>query len=469
VNSLETQKNGEPVDPNAPQRNRQEPPVQSGQTLRHRELRSSPYREFLRGAVLAVLLIGLKVVVEHGEFGKQLEQMTYNLLQLRLLSHADRADSPIAIVDISGMTPIPIQYEGKAELVTPRGSLLGIVAAIARQKPRAIGIDLNFSPGNSGYLTPDDPVLLQSLLDIRRQGLPVYVGIYDSVVLAPAKWLGQPQFQPLAAYITIPNPEHTEPSTRMVEWVRPAGVSAPCFSLPYALAHTEQASVPRTLRWAARRAAVTTEAEFAAAEFLIDYGPIEKLIAGRIIADNEQEIARQGQRLAGKIVLVGRASPGQSADQFNVPGRGMPVPGIYVHGAAVHTLLRAPLYRLTAAGRIVADALAALLVFGPILLARLYSHRRALDQASAHRLHVILTSAVILAVLILGYSLVDKTRLIWTDHLMVIGALLLHSPMEHFLEWLSGWLRGIPQWLGARGTRAEEHSKEQRGKHEDAN
>ncbi len=452
VNSPELQRDGEPVDASACRR----------------ELRHFPYREFLRGVLLTALLIGLKVLVEHGEFGKQLEQMTYNLLQLRLLSHAKWWAQPVAIVDISGLASAPYRSDGKTEFVTPRRPLAEIIAAIAAQNPRAIGIDLDFSPGDSGYVTPEDPILLQSLLDLRRQGVPIYVGIFDSVVRDPTHWLGEARFQPMAAYITIPNPEHTEPATRMVEWVRPAGVPEPCPSLAFALAHPGQAAVMPLLRWAVRRTSLASEAEYAAAEFLIDYGPVEKLIAGRVLVENGNDVTRQGSRLAGKIVLVGRASPGQSADQFSIPGRGMPVPGIYVHAAAVHTLLRAPLYHLTTAGRIVADALAALLVFGPILLARLYSRRRTLDPAAAHRLQVILTTAVILAVLVLGYYLVDRTRLIWTDHLMVVGALLLHSPAEHFLEWLSGSIRVITHPSGVRGHGTPEHHGKNKDRHEDA-
>jgi CHASE2 domain-containing sensor protein len=406
------------------------------------------YRDFVHGILLTVLLILLKGAVEESEFGRQLEQMTYNILQLRLLSRLDWNDSPITVVDISGLKPVPVEFDGRYELVTSRRALTEIVRAAARQKPRAIGIDLDFSPGPRGYVTPDDADFLQVCLDIQHLGIPVRIGIYDSVVLGPERWLGRPEFQSLAAYITIPLPEHTEPTTRMVEWVQPAGVSKPCPSLACALAQARQREIPSPLRWAVRRAALKTEEEFSASEFLVDYAGLERLMDQRVVAKDANAITAERTRIAGKIVLIGKATPGQAADEFNVPGRGTPVPGIYLHAAASYTLLQAPLYRLTHAGRVAADGLAALCVFGTILIVRLSYSRWAHRELATHRMHVLLTAVVILTVIVIGHYLVSTIRLIWTDYLMVVGALLLHSPAERYVGGPLGRLRSavVSKW-----------------------
>lgn len=59
--------------------------------------------------------------------------------------------------------------------------------AIANGRPRAIGIDIDFSPSNSGFATPRDAEALQAFLSIRKQGIPVYVGVFESVVRPPAE------------------------------------------------------------------------------------------------------------------------------------------------------------------------------------------------------------------------------------------------------------------------------------------
>jgi CHASE2 domain-containing sensor protein len=412
-------------------------------------LRMHFYHDFIKGILLTVVLILIKTGIEHWEFGKQVEQMTYNMLQIRLLSRSAHENLPVVVVDINEIVPVPVKHADRTVLVTPRKPLLRIIKAIADQKPLAIGIDLDFSPNVYGYYSPEDPAFFKSLLNIRNQGIPVYLGIYDSVFYDPGKWLGQPEFQPLAAYITIPYPEDTEPSTKMIEWVQPAGVSEPCFSLSYALTRTERTPILKPLQWAVKRTALTAKDEFSVSEFLIDYAPLETLISQRIVAEDESAIAQYNKQIAGKIVLIGRASPELSLDQFNVPGRGVPVPGIYVHASAIYTLLQAPLYRLTPKGRVAADALAALLVFGPILLIQLYYSRKCINSVKSYNLPRILTLAVILAVIVVGHLLVHKIRIIWTDYLMVIGALLLHSPMERSLDKPSQWFRSniLKKWL----------------------
>jgi CHASE2 domain-containing sensor protein len=211
------------------------------------------------------------------------------------------------------------------------------------------------------------------------------------------------------------------------------------------------------LAWAVERASLRGEEEFSVSEFLIDYAPLEQLIAQRVIADRAADVARQADRIAGRIVLVGRAAPGRTTDQFNVPGRGMPVPGIFLHASAVYTLLQAPLYRLTHAGRVAADALAALLVFGPVFLLRIGWRSRTGRDLAAYRLHAVVTAAVVVAVIVVGHFLVSDIRLIWTDYLMVVGALLVHSPAERRIGAAAGWVRGC--FLLARARRSSMNTK----------
>jgi hypothetical protein len=383
--------------------------------------KSSPYRSLGFSVLVAALLIAAKGLVETVPFGKQVELLTYNLLQMRL-SRTVARDLPVVVVDITPILPRFVESSLGRELVTPREPLVAIVRAIAnaRGKPKAIGIDLDFSPSNSGFVTPSDAEALQAFLSIREHGVPVYVGVFDSVVRSPSEWLGRAEFRDLAAYIAIPRAAGAAPSSRMPEWVWPAGVSRSCPSLASALSQVHLKPMPGVLNWALQRVSARTTEAFAASEFLVDFGALDQLMAGRVTASNAEEI--------------GRATPGETSDQFNVAGREDPVPGVYLHACATDTLLGAPLLRLTHAGRIVCDAFAAALVFGPVFLLGLYFQRPGRLGGIPRSLHAILTVTVILIVVAAGHLLVRHVRLLWTDYLMVIGALLLHGPIERLTE-----------------------------------
>lgn len=393
-------------------------------------------RDFLVGIFLSLILIGCKWALERSQFCKQIEQMTYNVLQLNLLCTSGIEEPKVIVVDINDL-PFDTQERGKvAEMVTPREPLKEIVKAVAEQHPKAIGIDIDFSPDEFGYISKDDPNFFDFCLNIReKENIPIFLGIYGSLVLGPEKWLGRPQFKDMAAYIAIPNSEETQPTTKMIERIQPNNISKPCPSMAFALANTYREPAPSWIGWAVKRADEKTTKEFSASEFLIDYGLIEELIRGRLRAVNATDISNHENALKGKLVLIGRATPGKTIDQFVIPGRGQPIQGIYIHASAVYTLLQAPLYKLTAYGRFIADLLASFILFGSIALIRLAYMLKMQSDVEAHRLQAILTGLVVIIVFLLGDLLVQSIRLIWTDFLLVIGALFLHSPSDRFIRW----------------------------------
>jgi hypothetical protein len=322
------------------------------------------------------------------------------------------------------------------EMVTPRKPLSEIIEAIAEQHPQAIGIDIDFSPDEFGYVLKEDPKFFEFCLNQRQtKHIPIYLGIYDSIVEGPEKWLGQPQFKNMAAYIAIPNPEETLPTTKLFERIKPSNISKPCPSMAFALANSFRKQAPAMIGWAVNRADEKTTDIFSTSEFLIDFSPIEGLIRNRLRVVEARDIFSHKNAIKNRLILIGRATPGQTIDQFVVPGRGQPVQGIYIHASAAYTLLQAPLYKLTAYGRIVADLLVCLMVFGSIAAIRWAYYRKMQSDVAAHRLHIILTGLVVIVVILSGDILVQRIRLMWTDFLLVIGALLLHSPVAQFVGW----------------------------------
>src|SRR5262249_55865542 len=143
--------------------------------------------------------------------------------------------------------------------------------------------------------------------------------------------------------------------------------------------------------------------------------------------------------LAGQVVIIGRGQPrtsrnisGMNAnDQFKVPTESKAVPGVYVQAAAAYTLIDAPLYRFTHLGRILADVFAALIPLGIVLGFRL-SRAHLAKNSEDDRLFRVLAWTVSAVIFVIGYFWVNLTGILWTDYLMVIAALLLHAPLEHF-------------------------------------
>src|SRR3989442_4773855 len=100
------------------------------------------WRDLLKGLLFIALVPALKLAVEWTTFGKHLELMSYNLLQLQLPSKR----VPVTILDISDLEPQVFNIDGQTGKATPRESLRGMIAAIAEQEPKAIGVDIDFSP-----------------------------------------------------------------------------------------------------------------------------------------------------------------------------------------------------------------------------------------------------------------------------------------------------------------------------------
>ena len=174
--------------------------------------RSGIWRDLLKGLFFIALVLIIETGVEWTTFGKQLKLMSYNLLQLQLSS--DRV--PITIVDISDLEPQVFNLEGRSGKATPRDSLRQMIEAIADQEPRAIGVDIDFSPDDDGYIHPRDPEFFQYCLDVsKRKGVPVFLGIRRTISRPPSEWLGSEKYRGLAANILIP-----KDSKRMVNVIK---------------------------------------------------------------------------------------------------------------------------------------------------------------------------------------------------------------------------------------------------------
>jgi hypothetical protein len=409
----------------------------------HRAIKNS----FLISLAITFVLLGLKSWVERSDFGRLFEQMTYDLLQLELLSTRRAQDVPI-VLDIS---PIPLEPSKKgsdARPLTRRQSIQQIVEVIATKEkaPLDIGVDIDFSPTVDGYADPYDPTLFDFLLKKKADtNIPIFVGVHDSVALGPENWLRDRQFIDLAACIAVPIPEKGQSTMRMPEWIElnysPSQgytIKKRCPALGALLAH---ASVERMPTWAGlfvRSEFNRQESALTASEFLVDYSPLDELTSSKVEVGGPSDVVNLSVR--NRMVLLGRAT--NTNDMFVVPGRHeKPYPGVFLHACAAYTLRHSrPLYYLTSIGRCSLDVLFSMMVFGSVLLFGLHLNKKSHEETGATALHSLLTFVVVLSLVVLAVRFVQVHHLMWDDFILVVCVLLAHSPLERAMGQSIRWL-----------------------------
>jgi CHASE2 domain-containing sensor protein len=388
-------------------------------------------RDTVKGLVFAGLILLIQIGFEHTRLGHGLEELGYEFLQGRLTF--DKV--PVYVIDISDLKPTTEIIDGRPYTATSRAELRAIISAVVEQEPRAVGVDIDFSPDDAGFITPGDREFFRFCAS---QKVPVFLGVHRTLALPTAAWLGDPEFEPLAAGIILPND-----SRRVPKWIKTGEHNPPGRTLSGAVAAAfgESRCEGAERLCGAGLAEQVSEREFksggGAGEIAVDYSPLEKLSEDRTLRTKNPEVIRdQGRRLRGQIVLIGDAGTPRGRDFCRVPGREQLVPGVYCHAAAAYTLVQAPLYELTTRGRILLDITLSGLIIIALALIRLLSLRGRRGGPAVERVRGWLTLLVILAAFVLGVLFVRRTCVMWSDFLLALGFLALHPSIEHRLEHL---------------------------------
>jgi CHASE2 domain-containing sensor protein len=413
--------------------------------------------DFFKGIVFISLVLSIKLMVEHTTFGKQLELMSYNLLQLQLSSRS----IPITIVDISELAPEEFNVDGQTGVATSRAALREMVEAIAEHSPKAIGIDIDFAPDEIGYIHPRDEEFFQFCRELgERKGIPVILGVKRTLHKPSAEWLGNKDYEELAASILVPKDSRrmlylikieNQPVEGEAEQTTKPGKS---MSVALAEAYGHNSNGSGVERRGLHAAMIATLEQLGVIEefseknpvpglsledFLVDYSPLETI---ETIATIDPAVLRdpnQRQKFQGKIVLLGDAALNQATDTFVVPGRDQPVPGVFLHASAAYTLLKEPLYEVTHRGRILIDVLLSATVLLIIVIIRLY-HRNETPHSSIQRWQGLLTLVVVLVAIVGGVLFVRSTRVMWDDFFLALTALLFHPSIEKHVEGTGEWI-----------------------------
>ena len=421
------------------------------------------------GIAITLVLLGLKGLVQRTDFGRLVDQMSYDLLQHNLSSVKSAKDLNVMVLDISAIPMVTVPGIIQSQTVTSREPLLSIVESLVTKEhpPLAIGLDVDFSPDEYGYASPDDPNFFESLLQMRgKTQIPILVGVDKSLALGPQKWLIDPKYMGLASCIVVPTPEPGQSTRYMPEWLEvkyPAtqeqqATMVVCPSMGSALAKASVAPVPWWAKYFAESTDLKNETSLSASEFLVDYSPLDVLNASAPHIRNSGDVAPID--VENKIVLIGRTR--ETDDTFPVPGRPeKSYAGVFLHACAAYTLLeKRPLYHLKEFGRIFIDLLFSAAIFGTVLLIRLRYARDSWEEFMEHRLQGFLTFAAVVLLVIGAVVFVRVSHLMWDDFLLVTIVLLFHSPVERttgeFVHWLSTF-SGAPKSPPSR-----RHSEEQK-------
>jgi CHASE2 domain-containing sensor protein len=444
------------------------------------------------GVVTAVLVSLAGWGWHQTEWGEALERYTTDFLQLRLKeSRSSDARLKVLVIDIHdwkvepphppGDDPRRGSQTGSAapnaasaaiEPVTNRSALAQLLRELAQVSPAAIGIDVDFSPDGNDFVSPsEDPDFFdfcRCLTDVNGARVPVYLGVGRQALSPSFRWLGDHKYWDLAAGIMMPaytslvpnslrrssrerpvpasevgTPKYDDPAsvcTRDRSVAVPQESDAELPSLSYALARAAEPTVVETIHRAlagterSKEKPVSGAEDYTVSEFWLDNSLVSlarttsvSLTAGSVtstsmLSSGALEQARH------RVVLIGDRDVG-SQDLFTVIDKEQQAAGVFVHAAAVQTLLEKPITSFTARGAFAVDfGMTVSAIFLVALVGYWYGATKKINLADFKRWAI--------AVGVFGFAvlMVGSWRVLWIDFPLVIAGTLAHENVETFAK-----------------------------------
>lgn len=433
-------------------------------------------REFLIALGVVFLVTLGKMALESTPDGEALQFLSYDRQQAHVEERRTEQPLFVAVADLTAVGLQPEVVEGRQELVTPRAPVLKLLRQLANRGALAVAVDVDFSPHDGVYL-PEDPRFLHAcsaLKDDAGRPVPVFLGVRDRLSRPPEQWLG-PGLEHLAANMLAPRADHRKMTacTRAERYAPLPSLSARLASVypgartpadeicPEAESDGKQATSgaspqvhPETSTaadTASRRATAGRRERLAeqfanraagpalsVREFLVDYSPLGRLLESRIAVEPDgslPEHAGDGE-IAGKLVLVGYATPDKTTDMVRVPGREDEVPGVFAHACAVHTLVERPFFELNDKVRLLLDLFLAAVLLAVVFGVRLWAEWRGWKGVNPHRLELVTILVLVVITWMAGSELPIKAGVVWTDYVLVVLALFAHPYAGTVWEWL---------------------------------
>lgn len=388
------------------------------------------------GLLITVLLVAAKLLIEKQPIGHRAEILTYEFLQGQLSPFSSGERLPVLVVDIN-------KIPGGKDLPTPRGPLMKLTDAIANEGAKAIAIDVDFAPGETGWSSADDdpegdPLFFEYCLKLKREkGVPIFLGIYRTRGESSDVWLGLPKYKELAVAGVAPEKD----VSRMPRWIQAKGVAERLPTLSAALAGAYQESLPGPPKWLAWAIELTDDhrhglerqvgKELRIAETLVNYSKLEQLQHEKLDTITPDSVKEAGERFRGRMVILGDAQ--HFIDSFVVPGRDRPVGGVYLEASAAYTLAIEPLYEFKHSVRLVLDLVVSMVIILGVAGIR-YRHLKEGEKFPWHKWQSRFIYGTVAVVILAGILLVRWWGIMWLDFFLVVFALLLHPSVEGWVD-----------------------------------
>ncbi|KQV52866.1 hypothetical protein ASC95_08690 [Pelomonas sp. Root1217] len=408
-------------------------------------------KHLLIGVFAAIALIGSKVALETTAIGHLAEAQTYGLL-IRLLPTFTKEGPPVQVLDVSHLIG-RVGEDGQKLIPTHRERLFDLLTVIAEQRPLAIGVDVDFSPTQKGWVSEQDPDFFERCQALaKKYDTPIFLGIYRTLREQPEAWLGVSQFQSMAAGLWLPRSAEPRlpvafapmragktPSTGSEgdaeQWIPSLGAAlagavlgtakGPPLIPPSAVELESLQLIPINFGGATLQVRNT----------MVDYSFLDQIERESLRKVTPADVRKNADRIRNHVVLLGDTSR-EAGDRFPVPVGEEDRNGVFVHAALATSLVAHPLYEFKHSVRLAFDAALSFIVIALVLV---LSGRGA--GAAEHAIEARVVSYVVIAVLLLGVTFVLTFRVVWLDFLLVVFFLAVHPTIETRLKRILSRLR----------------------------
>jgi len=360
---------------------------------------------------------------------------------------------PVVVVDIW-----PIKGGKDIGSTTDRKALRELIGAIAAAHPRAIGVDIDFSPNTDGPADDQDQGFFDYCKSFGEKNppVPIYLGVYRARDDGKDAWLGGQINAPLAADVQIKIGSDADNdiessrdgiTNRMATWYLPRDKPklTPLPTMSFALANSYMLAssnkswpAPPLLLGVIPIEAVLEHTSLKPNDvkendrgYLLNFSKIRQLHHETLLTTSAQSATEFAPYLTGKVVILGDAAHAQ--DHFTPPV-GPSSPGVYAHALGAYTLLAEPVYELKPLARVALDFIFTIPLFWMVLRR---AGKRSGPTENAHGVdggeyRMSLLCAV--SVSVLGIILMKTLHIMWLDFMLVALAQLLHPHVQLWID-----------------------------------
>ena len=378
-------------------------------------------REMTVAIVIMAVLFAVQLLLEHTAFVEATKTQAFSYFQ-RQLPNTTEERLPIVVLDIGD-----IAITNK---VTDRSQLREVVDALHRAGAAAVGVDIDMSPNEAGFIDrDDDPDLFEHWKALSGE-MPVIVGVYRTRNLTPERWLGAEDFASLGAFLgTAKTPDGDRVTQMQSRYRAPESKGEGLPTLGFALAEAylrRQGVVAPNV--GAIMSHLIESVDDEEENRLVNFSKVRQFQRERTLNVAPEAIAGADARnYRNKIVLLGDIElQDLRADSFFAPGLNR-LPGVLYHASAIWTFAFEPVYEFNWWTRTVLDlSLGSLFLVAVWARARFERDGKGKKQTVARFFEQYALVVAFVLLLLIAFVAMRLFHIMWLDAIVVALGLLVH-------------------------------------------